>query len=43
MAADGVCDRVAPVMAKLVEIVHTTVTAAMASTMPSTDRTNRSG
>ena len=32
-----------PVMAKLVEIVRTTVTAAMASAMPSTDRTNRSG
>ena len=32
-----------PVMAKLAEIVRTTVTAAMASAMPSTDRTNRSG
>lgn len=32
-----------PVMAKLAEIVRTTVTAAMASAMPSTDRANRSG
>jgi hypothetical protein len=33
----------APVMAKLAEIVRTTVTAAMARAMPRTARTKRSG
>ena len=33
----------APVIAKLAEMVRTTVTQAMANAIPSTDNTNRSG